>query len=146
MKKLLLIVSILVCAFSLKAADVTALRVTVTDGKTETFVLNQQPKIYFEGADVVIVCNDAETRYARSVVRSFDFIKQQNSVDDIVADADNVVYTYDGEVFTCPDRHITVYTIGGMLFVDTMGSVSFADAPKGIYLVQVNNQTIKILR
>ena len=146
MKKLLLIASLLLCAVAVKAAQVTALRVTLNDGKTQTFALDQQPKIHFEGADVVIATDNVSAQYARAEVKSMNFVKQEGGVGDIVADSDETVYAWDGTVFACPGQRITVYTLGGTVYADAVGSVSFADAPKGLYLVSVNSQTIKILR
>ena len=73
MKKIPIILSALLLSAMSAAADETALRLSLRDGSSATYVLSDRPVISFSGEQMMIECDNASTAYNRSEVTSLAF-------------------------------------------------------------------------
>lgn len=125
-------------------AGTTALKVTLANGTDETFLLSEKPVITCSGTDMIIRTSSLTASYPRTDITSMTFAR--NAHTDIRKVTDNITYAYCDNVFTCNGQNISVYNLQGVCVASGSESVSLQDLPAGIYLINVNNKTIKIFR
>lgn len=143
MKKILLSIGILLCSAAAFAQG-TALKLTLTDGTSDTYLLNEKPAITFSGSDMLIATPEISSTYPRADVQSMIFTDSPDS--GIEQTGNDTLYIYTNNTFTCEGHQITVYTLSGAVEAIGFGSVSLAGLPKGIYIINVNNKSIKVIR
>ncbi len=144
MKKSVLFSTILLLSAGAASADeATALRLTLADAGTEVFRLYEKPQITFSGTEMTIASPTLTATYGRSEVKAMDFI-EVSSVEALPAD--EVSYTLHGNEFSCPGQAIAVYSLAGTKVASGTGSVSLADLEAGIYIINVNHKSIKVIK
>lgn len=144
MKKSVLFSTILLLSAGAASADeATALRLTLADAGTEVFCLDEKPQITFSGTEMTITSQALSATYERSEVKAMDFI-EVTSVDAL--SADEVCYTLHGNEFSCPGQAVAVYSLAGTQVAAGTGSVSLADLKAGIYIINVNHKSIKVIK
>ncbi len=135
---------LIICAALTSYAEGHSLRLLLKNGNVETYVLSKKPVVTFEAGDVVIKSDNLTASYARADVESFSFIENTSSIRD-VKDRE-IIYSYDGSVFRCPDSGITVCNLNGIVLTSGKDEVSLSSLPSGIYIVVVNNKSVKITK
>lgn len=156
MKKQILIAGAMLCAsFCLQAADVQSIVVQVKGGRNTTYAISNVRKITFLGSTMSVTTTDASSEnYTISEVQKLLF---QN------VDITNVNEVSTSNLKAYPNPAKNVLNVDGISKVDNLrlynltGSelsvsyglvnnglqISTGNLPQGIYLLQVNNQTIK---
>ncbi len=127
-----------------RAAGVS-LRVNLSDGRAETYSLDEHPRISFDETNMLVGSDKLSTSYSRDEVRSFDFVSISTSVADIVP-GEETVYSFSGGVFTCEGKAITVYSAAGAAVAAGEGCVSLESLGRGLYIIVVNNKSIKYIK
>lgn len=122
----------------------TALKVLLTTGGSETYVLAQKPTVRFDGTRMLVETPTVNAGYQRSEVKSMTFVSVDAGVDDVKADG--VVYVYKDNVFECADHDIRVFDMSGRQAAAGHGSVSLAGCTSGVYVVNVNGKSIKVVK
>lgn len=151
MNKLLLSLLLLCTAISGFATDYT-LVVSMKSGQSESFVLAEKPTIKFTTSGMLINSESAVAAYDRDAVEKFYFVEGTTAVE-TVKDS-NFSFTFvDGEnvIITGASGEVRVYGSNGQLVhrhtvAGSGANISLADMEKGIYLININNRTIKIIK
>lgn len=121
------------------------LRVSLNNGKVECYSLGDTPAVTFSGENMLIATPKVSSSYPRADVQAVDFTPVPARSEIVTADSE-VVYTYDGNVFACEGAVIDVYDLSGAVVASQTDSVSLESLITGVYVVKVNNQSIKICR
>ncbi len=124
------------------SAQETAMRVTLIDGSTSTFILSQRPKVTFKGENMVIASPEASTEFNRSDVADITFTSDLSSVNSICGSRNTISYV--NGIISAPDRFILVYELTGRIVASAQGILNTADLPSGSYIVKADDQSIKI--
>lgn len=144
MKKIPIILSALLLSAMSAAAGETALRLSLRDGSSATYVLSDRPVISFSGEQMMIECDNASTAYNRSEVTSLAFFtKGTTGIADAAMTAD--VLSYVGGELSAPGCAIEVYTIAGVRVAAAFGNLSDSILAPGAYIVRAGRQTLKIV-
>lgn len=144
MKKISVLFLLLLSAAVGRAAGMS-LRINLNDGRSETYSLDEHPRISFDESNMLVGSDKLSTSYSRSEVMSFDFVKTPTSAVD-ASIAEETVYSLKDNVFTCEGRTITVYSAGGTAVAAGEGSVSLESLARGLYIITVNNKSIKYIK
>lgn len=139
------VISFILCSFAYIFAENKALCVSLNDGTKATFTLAKKPVITFSAENVVISSDNFNTTYLKSDVKSFTFVPDENGNVNEIAD-NNSYYTFVNNIFSANADNILIYNISGQLIKTGDRIVSLQDSSNGIYIVKVNNQTIKIIK
>ena len=152
-KKVLMTFIILCSALSLQAQERTTLNVWFADGTTTAFLLYTRPLVTFEGDKVVISSPVAKFTYDAKEVLRFTYSKTGNAVK---TPKDDASFKKDGEqiIFdaTVKSSDIQLFTEDGKRLPASLSSVndrstlSLKNLPAGVYLLNVNGRTSKILK
>lgn len=143
MKKITLLLACALCVCSGFAAG-SSLRVKLTNGKTETFALSDKPAVTFSGDDMLVKSGTLTTSYSRAEIASFDFAEDVVTVVPVI-DKD-IVYSYHDNVFECQGEAVAVYDLTGRLVFTGIGTADLRDLAEGIYIINVNHKSIKIVK
>lgn len=125
-------------------AESTVLILKLSDGKSDTYLLNEKPVITFEGANMLITTSDLSNSYARADVKSMEFSSDDSGI--TLPVEHNTTYSYRDNVFSCQGHMIEVYSISGTRVASARDAVSLADLPAAPYIINVNNESIKIIK
>lgn len=134
-----------------------SLLVCSSDGtKLATFLLDDQPRVFFRSGQVIVLSNNLDMSFEQSDVSYFSF--EGVIADDIVSlmgDVDTP-FRYDGENILFPANSkklsVVVYTTDGKTIMEKeVGAgqslaLPLASLSSGVYLVKVNGVTCKILK
>lgn len=126
------------------AADVS-LRVTLNDGSSETYSIDKRPRISFDMTDMIVSSEQFSSSYARTDIRSCDFVSGATSTVDASV-ARETVYRFENDDFCCEGGYITVYTPHGAVVAQGRNRISLATLAKGLYIINVNNKSIKYFK
>lgn len=150
-----LLLLMLISAQSYAAQQQVALIVELIDGTTQEYVIGVDPRVTFEGDNVVIKSQLAETELPKQQVERFYF----NLPEDIpTAISDNKVapavsFSYDGCMVhvTGAGHSVQVYDLNGRLMCnaqcsDGTATIDMSGLNSGVYIVKTQSQTIKILK
>lgn len=143
MKKIPIIITLLLAPLTAVPSN-TCLRLSLSDGSGETYLLDEQPVLTYPGQNLLINTSKISTEYPREEVKKIDFIDDTNSsveVQDMCTTysfADNVVY--------CEGNEIQVYDISGQKVATGFDQVSLRELPSGIYIINIKKQTIKLIK
>lgn len=143
MKKLLILSAALALCLGTAKADETSLRVTLRDGTTELYSLGEKPRISFSDGNMEVVTSKVSTSYSRADVKSMDFTLATS-----VArfSGEDVSYLFRDNVFSCPGHDIKAFGIDGTFAGAAGDSLSLQELPSGIYIINVNGKSIKVIR
>lgn len=144
MKKISVLFLLLLSAAVGRASELS-LRVNLSDGRTETYSLDEHPRISFDETNMLVGSDKLSASYSRDEVKSFDFVKKQSSSID-TAIGEETVYSLRDNVFTCEGKTVTVYSASGTAVAAGEGSVSLEPLARGLYIITVNNKSIKYIK
>lgn len=125
-------------------ADNKVLLVTLTDGVSAKFTLADKPTISFPGDSVIIASDLFYTSYLRNDVESFSFVTDNGGVTSHLKK--HIDYSFIDNVFSTNEGSIYVYNISGHLVIKGNRTISLQNQANGIYIIKVNNLTIKVIR
>ena len=120
------------------------LRVTLNNGRVECYRLGEKPMITFSDDNMLVATSKVTSEYQRDDVKAVDFTVSLDEWD-INADCD-IMFRYEGHQVICASDETHVYVMSGALVTMGFGRVSLVSQPKGVYIVKVNNKSIKIQR
>lgn len=133
------------CVAGMNAAE-AALSIELKDGKSATWLLNKKPVITFDADRILITAETVSTAYDRSEVAGLTFTEQNTEgARDVISDSD-AVYSYTGNIFSCPGSDITVFSVSGNSMVSGRDEVSLGNLPSGIYIVSAAGQSFKVIK
>lgn len=144
MKKIPILIALAMSAMTVMAKE-TALRIMLNNGSQEFYSLQDKPVVTFTDDNLCITSGTVSSSYPRGDIQSINFIDKTTSLS-APAVAGTVRYLYDGETFSCPGHDITVYNLGGIHISSGHDSVALGHLSRGIYIVKVNHQTLKIVK
>lgn len=150
-----LLLLMLISAQSYAAQQQVALIVELIDGTTQEYVIGVDPRVTFEGDNVVIKSQLAETELPKQQVERFYFNLPEDTP---TAISDNKVvhdvsFGYDGHTVhvTGAGHSVQVYDLNGRLMhnvacSDGTATIDMSGLNSGVYIVKTQSQTIKILK
>lgn len=125
-------------------ADDYALKVTLHEGTTATYVLSTKPVISYSEENVTIKTQSLEDSYPINDVKSFSFVDNESAgLEDM---SQNVTYDFRNNVFTCEGHDIQVFNLSGQSVAAGNSSVSLETLGCGTYIVNAGNRSIKVLK
>ena len=155
MKKLLSIVFLLsfLCNLSLQAQDGAALVVTLKDGSTTRFLLNDKPRVTCSPDNITVTSTAVTMSFEFDKVQRFNY---QNLADAVHALTLPPTFKQEGGnlYFTglAPHSEVTLYTIEGSMAghyaADDKGNLllPLSSVASGIYLVKTTSETYKMMK
>ena len=156
MKKLLfLLILLLALPIGMLADNQNTLIVKTKDGAQTTFVLQDKPRVTFEGTDLKVVSDKETVAFALADVLRFEYVKKDAlGIDEDVVDPTGV--SYQGGVLVISQLRqgasVAVYTLDGKLLRQLTAShsgtyrLNLSELPTGLYLVKADNVTYKITK
>ncbi len=127
-------------------AGETALKVTLYDGSSATYVLSQKPVIRFSGYNLQILVSDASAEYSRKDVKNLTFLPDGESSVSVPGGADENMLSYISDIVKAPGKFIIVYDMTGRIVITGAESLSTESLSPGIYIVKADRQTLKIIK
>lgn len=121
----------------------TALKLTLDDGTTATYVLDSKPVVTFSGERMNIMSADAAVAYERSKVVSMAFVDDATAIP-AVGDGDAVL-RYTNCLIESPGMDIRVFAADGTLVASATSAIDTGMFPAGVYIVAAGNQSLKII-
>lgn len=143
MKKITLIASALCLAASAFASQ-TALKLSMLDGSTFSYVLEEQPVLTIEGENVNIATSDASASYKRADVKDFTFVNEPSGIKEIT-DSESYI-SYDGRCLAVPGSEITIYSLSGSRVAVARESVNVESLPAGTYVATAGKHSLKFIK
>jgi len=143
MKKQILTLLLLTCQL-LAFADGNALLVTLKDGKQAGYVLSAKPTVTFSGTVLNIKVGDASTAYDLADVNTFTFVDEKKLTSIEAMPMGSSLFEYRNGIIRSAGADIQVFTLDGKLLKNGESTLSLAGYPKGVYIVKMNHQVIKI--
>ena len=126
------------------------------DGQQFNFGFDDKPVITYTDTDLVLITTKAEVHYPLASLSKFTFTDVEDAVNSIRQDVNLVQLDLDNYMVSITGAkacvNVAVIDPSGKLIVnyktDTEGSVTFsiADLPEGIYIINSENLTCKILK
>lgn len=156
MKKLLfLLILLLALPIGMLADNQNTLIVKTKDGAQTAFVLQDKPRVTFEGTDLKVVSDKETVAFALADVLRFEYVKKDAlGIDEDVVDPTGV--SYQGGVLVISQLRqgasVAVYTLDGKLLRQLTAShsgtyrLNLSELPTGLYLVKADNVTYKITK
>ena len=156
MKKLLfLLLLLLALPIGMLADNQNTLIVKTKDGAQTTFVLQDKPRVTFEGTDLKVVSEKETVAFALADVLRFEYVKKDAlGIDEDVVDPTGV--SYQGGVLVISQLRqgasVAVYALDGKLLRQLTAShsgtyrLNLSELPTGLYLVKADNVTYKITK
>ena len=156
MKKLLfLLILLLALPIGMLADNQNTLIVKTKDGAQTTFVLQDKPRVTFEGTDLKVVSDKETVAFALADVLRFEYVKKDAlGIDEDVVDPTGV--SYQGGVLVISQLRqgasVAVYALDGKLLRQLTAShsgtyrLNLSELPTGLYLVKADNVTYKITK
>lgn len=132
----------LLCPAGALAAGDVALKLTLGDGSTHTYVLSERPTVTFDADNILFTTPQATTSYPRVKVVNITFASTSGQTLTIADNAETLRYT--GHTVEAPDRQIDVHAIDGRHVTSGYNSIDLSSLSPGIYIVSAGRQTIKI--
>ncbi len=137
------------------ADNQNTLIVKTKDGAQTTFVLQDKPRVTFEGTDLKVVSDKETVAFALADVLRFEYVKKDAlGIDEDVVDPTGV--SYQGGVLVISQLRqgasVAVYTLDGKLLRQLTAShsgtyrLNLSELPTGLYLVKADNVTYKITK
>lgn len=154
MRKVVLLLFFSLLSGLIYAQDEVALRLSMRDGSSVSFYLNEKPKMTFVADSVKIVSSASQAKVKRSDVLDIKFgTEETNSIEDVCEKETVEIGSEFIKVENMrPDGVVNVYSVDGRVVVsgkvDGNGSavIWLHSIPSGIYLLNYNDITIKFIR
>lgn len=154
MRKIRLTIFLLLMLISPYAMAQNNLVVYLNDGSSATFPLQENPEITFAGENFKVISSTATIELPRSDVKDFRFEKGEDTAIEQLA-KDNTSITSEGDniiIAGLADNSVVkVFNTSGQTVVTTRAtgsncSISLSRLTNGIYIINYNNKSIKILK
>ena len=139
-------------AVSTFAGEPTGLHLFFADGSDKWFLFSQQPVVTFSESELTITTSDDTVTYTFDDVAEFQFgnpdpngITNQRTTTPRIVQSDGAVLIYGTGV-----NAVSLYELSGRKLAANVRhqgdavSISLHSLPTGIYIVRINNQSIKI--
>lgn len=156
MKTLLTIGFLLLSSLGVSAQGVMALTVTTTDGQKQYFVLSDMPVARIVDDSLIIKSKDAECSYPLEVVGKWTYTRVAHTDIETIdyPDMSDIKVENDLLLFDECDvkRDVTVTNSAGQIVrhetiaPHATARLSLATLAPGVYMVTVNNVTIKVVK
>lgn len=148
-KKATGIAAIAVSLCTISGAQATAgnvaLQVMLSNGKAEVFKLEEKPAISFSPDEMLISTSSLSSSYPRTDVQTMMFLDNAATARPSLS-YDSVSYSYENGVFTCAGHEIAVFNVNGERVETSRDSISISSLPSGVYIINVNGRSIKIMK
>lgn len=149
-KKATGIAAIAVSLCTISGAQATAgnvaLQVMLNNGKAEVFKLEEKPAISFSPDEMLISTSSLSSSYPRTDVQTMMFLDNVATTARPSLSDDSVSYSYENGVFTCAGHEIAVFNVNGERVETSRDSISISSLPSGVYIINVNGRSIKIMK
>lgn len=155
MKKVLLLLSVVLIALQTSASDIV-LRVILTDGTQNDYVVAERPQISFEDGKMTFVYRNMTTSYATADVETFIFIDLTSSIEQVKAGNTKLTFLENDNIHiegVSPNEKIRVYAINGVQQqvnvkqTDKGCVVELSKLTKGQYIISISKmQSIKFIK
>ena len=145
MKKILFTLLMLAGLVSARAEG-SALCVTRTNGQVAYYILSEKPVVTFGETTMLIVTSNVSTEYQRTEVENFTFVDKKAITGIAQIGEGNTVFQYQDNTIRGAGGAIQVYNSQGKLVKQGEGIVSLDNQPQGVYVVKMNQQTIKVIK
>lgn len=142
MKKFSVIMGLLLCCL-MGRANPQALQITLLGGDTETFVLSEKPVVTFSGENMTVTSPLLSSTYLRADVQNMTFVEAAGVK---ALPGHDTVYRFAGNIFSCEGALIRVFSTAGAQVAAGTGSVSLQELPAGVYVINANNKSIKVIK
>lgn len=142
MRKIALMASALLLAASAFAGQ-TALKLSMLDGSTFSYVLQNKPVITMEGENVNIATSDASASFKRADVKNFVFVDEPSGIEEITRSESFI--SYDGRSIAAPGFEISVYSLSGRRVAVAKESLNIEALPAGAYVATAGTRSLKFI-
>lgn len=148
---------LLFVSFARAQTEKTALVLLFTNGGTQSFLLQDEPILTFEGSILTVVSNSIRAAYPRSDISEFYFELRPVGIQEKKKDDLCFVYLNNNQVvvqgLTEKDKDIRVFDVSGIIcgvetvYDGTTATISLDKLNRGVYIIKINNrQSIKIVK
>lgn len=151
----LLLLLLMTCLHTRAQENDVALIVELVDGTTQEYVIWDDPRVTFQGDNVLIKSLIVETELPQEQVERFYFITLPDipsSVNDI-KDKAETMFAYDGAtvLLAGAGQSVQVYDLNGRMVCnvatnDGAATIDMTQFNAGFYIIKTTSQTIKILK
>jgi len=134
----------------------TSVVVQYTTNQEQTFILNDQGKIYFSGSNLMIdQLNGQSETIAISDIRKLYFPARVSIIEDIAIE--NNIFLYPNPATDQiklsnikASTLVSVYSMNGQLLINQLSSpdqsINISNLKKGLYIVKANDKTFKLIK
>lgn len=160
MKKLLLLFAVCIVSIGMDADEAEyIMRVSLTDGKVDTYVVADHPYVTFQQDVTWIYSKGLLAEYESGKIESYSFVERDvTEIEEVTEQEDNegiTVWFTDGVTVKvrgiAPETAIRVYTVGGQMVTPIVSlqedgaDITFSNQPSGTYIINIGNvKSIKI--
>lgn len=156
-KRFLALLCLLLSLTSIMRADTgKSLIVESKNGSTVSFLLADLPVLTFSNRSLVVTANNQSVSFEIDNVEKYYFKSAGTDIAGVSSQAGvRVSYTENGNVvvegFNQPAQ-VKLFSVGGIEYTDHVSmsgdkaDISLSSLPKGVYIIRVNNQQIKVYK
>ncbi len=160
MKKLLLLFAVCIVSIGMDADEAEyIMRVSLTDGKVDTYVVADHPTVTFQQDVTRIYSKGLLTEYESGKIESYSFVERDvTEIEEVTEQEDNAgitVWFTDGVTVKvrgiASETAIHVYSVGGQMVSPIVSpqpdgaDITFSNQPSGTYIINIGNvKSIKI--
>lgn len=160
MKKLLLLFAVCIVSIGMDADEAEyIMRVSLTDGKVDTYVVADHPYVTFLQDVTWIYSNGLLTEYESGKIESYSFVERDvTEIEEVTEQEDSegiTVWFVDGVTVKvrgiASETAIRVYSVGGQMVTPIVSlqedgaDITFSNQPSGTYIINIGNvKSIKI--
>ena len=154
-KKLLMLVVLLGCSLYAFAGNSTTLTIHFKNGTTTDIMLYTRPQVFFEGEQIVIKSPVATLSYPSNEVVRFTYMKDGIPVGISSPDNDGAFKQSNNQIIFNKGvkiENIQLFSEDGKCLTPVISNangrcaMSLSSLPAGVYILNVNGQTSKILK
>ena len=129
----------------------TTLVIECVDGTAQKYSSTEQPKVSFDETTVYVKSELLETEFAIENVERFYFEIEESSINSNLANEFSFYYDGRNVIIEGEDCAVSIFDMNGRVCYNAItcnrySSIDISGYVPGIYIVKVNNQTIKILK
>ena len=160
MKKLLLLFAVCIVSIGMDADEAEyIMRVSLTDGKVDTYVVADHPYVTFQQDVTWIYSKGLLAEYESGKIESYSFVERDvTEIEEVTEQEDNAgitVWFTDGVTVKvrgiASETAIRVYSVGGQMVTPIVSlqedgaDITFSNQPSGTYIINIGNvKSIKI--
>ena len=155
MKKILITFLVSFCCLSELLAEDIILRVILSDGTQNDYIIAERPQISFSDNKVTFTYRNTSTEYLKADLQNFLFIDPSTGISQLKMGDTRISFKEESNRIIVEGAEnkdqIQVYSISGIQYdtnvIQTGDGIEIAltDLPKGYYIIKIGNkQSIKI--